>query len=96
LNNANVHDFAAPVLGPGYAGGWMTFIEFCALVKNVGSYWDDEAKVNYTYYHDQWTNVGDVRAAEAKALFVIENGYAGAFTFVSERYSIDVHPIENV
>jgi hypothetical protein len=32
---------------------------------------------------DQWTNVGDVRAAEEKALFAKKNGYGGAFTFVS-------------
>ncbi|CAF1269058.1 unnamed protein product [Adineta steineri] len=81
LNNSNIHDFAAPVIGPGYGGGWMTFIEFCLLVRTAGSHWDDEAKVNYTYYKDQWTNVGDVRAAEEKALFIKANGYGGAFTF---------------
>ena len=83
LNDSRVHDFAAPVVGVGYGGGWMTFVDFCALVKSVGSHWDDEAKVNYTYYRDQWTNVGDVRGAEEKALFVTANGYGGAFSFVS-------------
>jgi chitinase len=83
LNDSRIHDFAAPAAGPGYGGGWMTFVEFCALIQSVGSHWDDEAKVNYTYYNDQWTNVGDVRAAAEKALFVKANGYGGAFTFVS-------------
>ncbi|CAF5025843.1 unnamed protein product, partial [Rotaria sp. Silwood1] len=81
LNNSYNHDFAAPVIGVGYGNGWMTFIEFCLLVTTVGSHWDDEAKVNYTYYNDQWTNVGDVRAAVEKALFVKTNNYGGAFTF---------------
>ena len=83
LNDSRVHEFAAPVLGAGYGAGWMTFVEFCLLVQSVGSHWDDEAKVNYTYYNDQWTNVGDVRAADEKARFVKANGYGGAFTFVS-------------
>ncbi|CAF3477114.1 unnamed protein product [Rotaria socialis] len=81
LNDSNIHDFAAPVVGIGYGGGWMTFIEYCLLVKTAGSNWDDEAKVNYTFYNDQWTNVGDVRAAAEKALFVKANSYGGAFTF---------------
>lgn len=84
LSDPNVHDFAAPVVGTGYGSGWMTFIEFCLLVKTAGSHWDDEAKVNYTYHGDQWTNVGDVRSAAEKALFVKANGYGGAFSFVSE------------
>ncbi|CAF4261218.1 unnamed protein product, partial [Rotaria magnacalcarata] len=33
LNDSNIHDFAAPVVGIGYGGGWMTFIEYCLLVK---------------------------------------------------------------
>ncbi|CAF1450820.1 unnamed protein product [Adineta ricciae] len=81
LMNSTIHDFAAPVVGTGYGGGWMTFVEFCLLIKSAGSHWDDEAKVNYTFYKDQWTNVGDVRAAAEKALFVKANGYGGAFTF---------------
>jgi len=88
LNDTRIHDFAAPVKGTGYGGGWMTFIEFCLLVKTAGSYWDDEAKVNYTYYNDQWTNVGDVRAAGEKALFVKANNYGGAFTFVREKLKV--------
>lgn len=84
LKDPNVHDFAAPVLGAGYGGGWMTFLDFCAIIRTVGSHWDDEAKVNYTYYRDQWANVGDVRGAEEKAKFIIANGYGGAFSFVSD------------
>ena len=89
LMNSTIHDFAAPVVGTGYGGGWMTFVEFCLLIKSAGSHWDDEAKVNYTYYKDQWTNVGDVRAAAEKALFVKANGYGGAFTFVSPKEILD-------
>ena len=83
LNDSRQHDFGAPVLGVGYGSGWMTFVEFCSLVSAVGSHWDDEAKVNFTFYKDQWTNVGDVRAAKEKAQFVISNNYGGAFSFVS-------------
>ena len=85
LNDSHIHDFGAPVIGVGYGDGWMTFIQYCLLIKIAGSHWDDEAKVNYTYYNDQWTNVGDVRAAAEKALFVKANGYGGAFTFVSYK-----------
>ncbi|UJR09910.1 hypothetical protein I4U23_014132 [Adineta vaga] len=81
LNNSDNHDFAAPVVGPGYGSGWMTFIEFCLIVKTAGSHWDDEAKVNYTYYKDQWTNVGDVRAAVEKVLFTKAHDYGGVFSF---------------
>jgi chitinase len=89
LNDSSVHDFAAPVIGTGYGNGWMTFVDFCLLVKTAGSHWDDEAKVNYTYHDDQWTNVGDVRAAAEKALFVRAKGYGGAFSFVSIRTKAD-------
>lgn len=85
LNDSRVHDFGAPALGGGYGGGWMTLVEYCLFIRTAGSYWDDEAKVNYTYYNDQWANVGDVRAAAEKAIFIKTNGYGGAFTFVSAR-----------
>lgn len=82
LNDSRLHGFAAPTVGAGYGGGWMSFIEYCLLIKTTGSYWDDEAKVNYTYYNDQWVNVGDVRGAAEKVIFIKANGYGGAFSFV--------------
>lgn len=91
LNDTRIHDFGAPVLGPGYGGGWMTLIEYCLLIKTAGSHWDDEAKVNYTYYNDQWVNVGDVRAAIEKTIFIKANSYGGAFTWVSERTTREIH-----
>ncbi|CAF1616509.1 unnamed protein product, partial [Didymodactylos carnosus] len=82
LKDPLVSDFQAPVLGVGYGSGWITFIDYCLLTRTAGSHWDDEAKVNFTFIRDQWANCGDVRGAMEKVLFVKQNGYGGAFSWL--------------
>lgn len=82
-NPLSEHDFHAPVLGVGYAGGWSLYPQLCEVyrTKNGVAVYDEIAEVLYAYYDDQWTNTGDVRSAQAKSKWAKKMGLAGVFTW---------------
>ncbi|KAG1661587.1 putative chitinase 10 [Nymphon striatum] len=88
LNNPGQNGVNEKSTGGGTAGeftkeaGFLSYYEICELLKNGATYvWDEEMKVPYTFYGDQWIGFDDVRSTRNKMKWLKKNGYGGAMVW---------------
>lgn len=62
--------------------GFLAYYEICEILKSGATYvWDEEMKVPFTFYDDQWIGFDDERSILTKLKWVKENGYGGAMVW---------------
>ncbi|XP_043487176.1 probable chitinase 10 [Polistes fuscatus] len=84
-SNFRVHSAAS---GGGKAGeytkesGFLAYYEICEMLQNGAAYiWDDEMKVPYLVYGDQWVGFDDERSIRNKMHWLKSAGYGGAMVW---------------
>ncbi|XP_017755457.1 PREDICTED: probable chitinase 3 [Eufriesea mexicana] len=88
LSNAANFRVHAPASGGGKAGeytkesGFLAYYEICEMLRNGGAYvWDDEMKVPYMVYNDQWVGFDDEKSIRLKMDWLKNKGYGGAMVW---------------
>ncbi|KAF5280513.1 hypothetical protein FQA39_LY18035, partial [Lamprigera yunnana] len=78
----------SPASGGGKEGvytkesGFLAYYEICEILRNGASYvWDDEMKVPYAIYEDQWIGFDDERSIRHKMKWIKQNNFGGAMVW---------------
>ncbi|XP_071036118.1 probable chitinase 10 isoform X2 [Parasteatoda tepidariorum] len=88
LQSPDKNGMNVPTSGGGKAGtfsreeGFLAYYEVCDFIKKGAKYvWDDEQKVPYAYYGDQWVGFDDEKSIRIKLNWIKDNGYGGAMVW---------------
>ncbi|KAK9883780.1 hypothetical protein WA026_001972 [Henosepilachna vigintioctopunctata] len=88
LSNTAKYKVHAPSTGGGKEGtytkesGFLAYYEICELLQNGASYvFDEEMKVPYAVYGDQWIGFDDEKSIRIKMNWIKDNGFAGAMVW---------------
>ncbi|KAI1700326.1 glycosyl hydrolases family 18 domain-containing protein [Ditylenchus destructor] len=88
LRNSSVHGIGAPAIGPSNAtvylkeAGVGAYYEFCEMLSNGAErHFDQETKVPYLVYGDQWFSYDDVESIKEKTCWIRNEGLGGAFVW---------------
>ncbi|XP_044759513.1 probable chitinase 10 [Coccinella septempunctata] len=88
LANTAKYKVHAPSTGGGKEGtytkesGFLAYYEICELLQNGASYvFDEEMKVPYAVYGDQWIGFDDEKSIRIKMNWIKESGFGGAMVW---------------